>query len=155
MAVRGRKPTPTRLKIISGNPGKRPLNQDEPQPTCRAEPPEFLGKTARAEWDRLIIELETLGIITGIDQAILAAYCQAYGRWADAESRLDTIDKTLYRTANGNVQTSPLLWVANRAMEQMLKAAAELGLSPSSRSRVFTFERKEDNRFANNGIGFS
>ncbi len=152
MALRGRKPKPTRLKLLAGNPGKRPINPDEPQPASSARPPDFLGNTARAEWDRISREMELLGMITGIDQAILAAYCQAYGRWADAENRLDTIDKTLYRTAGGNVQTSPLLWVANRAMEQMIRAAAELGLSPSSRSRVVTVEKKNNNPFAVHGL---
>jgi len=28
----GRKPKPTALKIIEGNPGKRPLNKNEPKP---------------------------------------------------------------------------------------------------------------------------
>ena len=32
MATRGRKPKPTALKILEGNPGKRPLNENEPIP---------------------------------------------------------------------------------------------------------------------------
>ena len=30
--MRGRKPTPTHLKAITGNPGKRPINHAEPRP---------------------------------------------------------------------------------------------------------------------------
>ena len=30
--MRGRKPTPTRLKLIHGNPGNRPLNPNKPEP---------------------------------------------------------------------------------------------------------------------------
>ena len=30
--MRGRRPKPTRLKMLTGNPGKRPLNDDEPRP---------------------------------------------------------------------------------------------------------------------------
>jgi len=30
--VRGPKPTPTHLKLVTGNPGKRRLNQAEPKP---------------------------------------------------------------------------------------------------------------------------
>ena len=29
MAARGRKPKPTALKVLEGNPGKRPLNDHE------------------------------------------------------------------------------------------------------------------------------
>ena len=32
MATRGRKPKPTALKLLEGNPGKRPLNGREPVP---------------------------------------------------------------------------------------------------------------------------
>ena len=32
MAQRGRKPKPTALKVLEGNPGKRPLNLYEPTP---------------------------------------------------------------------------------------------------------------------------
>jgi hypothetical protein len=30
--MRGRKPKPTYLKLLNGNPGKRPLNEQEPKP---------------------------------------------------------------------------------------------------------------------------
>ena len=32
MAIRGRKPKPTALKLLEGNPGKRPINEHEPVP---------------------------------------------------------------------------------------------------------------------------
>ncbi len=87
--MRGRRPKPTGLKVISGNPGKRPLNQHEPQPqlaipTC----PAHLTPSAKAEWKRLACELQALGILSHLDRAVLAAYCQAYGRWVGAERKL-------------------------------------------------------------------
>ena len=33
MATRGRKPTPTAIKELEGNPGKRKLNDKEPKPS--------------------------------------------------------------------------------------------------------------------------
>lgn len=36
MATRGRKPTPTAIKELEGNPGKRPLNTKEPKPVKKA-----------------------------------------------------------------------------------------------------------------------
>jgi len=32
--MRGRRPKPTRLKMLTGNPGKRPLNGNEPRPAA-------------------------------------------------------------------------------------------------------------------------
>ena len=55
--MRGRKPTPTDIKVLRGNPGHRPLNADEPQlPTVQADvfdtpPVELTGDAAAsAEW---------------------------------------------------------------------------------------------------------
>jgi phage terminase small subunit len=74
--MRGRKPKPTALKLIEGNPGKRPLNAGEPRlgvavPTC----PAHLCPSAKAEWKRLARQMHTLRIITELDRSALAAYC--------------------------------------------------------------------------------
>src|SRR5438067_3785806 len=77
--MRGRRPKPTRLKMLTGNPGKRPLNHDEPRPEANIpECPPELGPLARQEWDRLVGELAALRLLTNLDRAALAAYCGAY-----------------------------------------------------------------------------
>ncbi len=63
--MRGRRPKPTALKLIAGNPGKRPLNRNEPKPahsvpTC----PAHLSPTGKAEWKRLAHEMHRLRIIS-------------------------------------------------------------------------------------------
>ena len=84
--MRGRRPKPTHLKVMRGNPGKRALNPHEPKPrpampTC----PAHLCPSAKAEWKRLARELHALSILSNLDRAALAGYCQAYGRWVEAE----------------------------------------------------------------------
>ena len=86
MAQKGRKPKPTAIKMLEGNPGKRPLNMLEPtpenkMPTC----PDWLEDEAKAEWDRLAVPLFNLKILTELDMAPFALYCQAYARWKEAE----------------------------------------------------------------------
>jgi P27 family predicted phage terminase small subunit len=76
-----------------------------------------------------------MGTLKAVDQNILAAYCQAYGRYVDAEKVLKE-KGPLYRTKSDNVITSPMLWVSNKAVEQMLKLGAELGIGAATRSRV-------------------
>ena len=139
--MRGRKPRPTSLKIAAGNPGKRPLNAREPRPepdlpTC----PAHLLPTAKAEWKRLARELWQLGVITRLDRATLAAYCQAYGRWVEAEKKLKDTPGIL-RMPSGYIQMNPWLTIATKQMELMQRFAAELGMTPSSRSRVETVRR--------------
>lgn len=136
--MRGRKPTPTALKIVMGNPGKRPLNKLEPKPvTAMPTCPAHLMPTAKAEWKRLARYLHRLGVISELDRAALAAYCQAYGRWVEAEKKLKETP-ILLRTPAGYVQPSPWLAISNKNVELMHKFMSELGLSPVSRSRVST-----------------
>jgi P27 family predicted phage terminase small subunit len=111
-----RPPTPTHLKLLRGNPGKRALPVDEPQPlippTC-PDPPTFLAGHAADEWWRVA---PGLGLLTRIDVACLGAYCQSYARWRTAEEALarpaDRDAHTgalLVRTADGNAKRNPLL----------------------------------------------
>ncbi len=72
---------------------------------------------------------------TELDRAVLASYCQAYGRWVEAERRLKDTPMVI-KLASGVIQQSPWLAIANKQVELMQRFAAELGLSPVSRTRV-------------------
>lgn len=143
MPPRGRKPKPTHLKIISGNPGKRKLNEDEPKPDLSLPmPPPHLSDDAKVEWGRVSEELYRIGLLSDIDRSALAAYCQAYGRWAQAERAInkmaenDTVTGALMvKTKNGNAIQNPLVGTANKAMADMIRYAAEFGMTPSARTR--------------------
>ena len=128
--MRGRKPTPTSLKILQGNPGKRPIRGREPQPP-RSQPtcPAHLSPTAKAEWKRLAQSLNKIGTLTQVDRAALAAYCQSYGRWVEAERKLAETPPLL-KTPAGYVQASPWLAISSKQLELMAKFMAELGLTP-------------------------
>ena len=91
MLGRGRPPVPTHLKLLRGNPGKRPINMNEPQPDVVADVPDappFLAQYACDEWYRIAEELQRLHLLTAFDLNPLAAYCQAYARWRMAEEAL-------------------------------------------------------------------
>ena len=83
------------------------------------------------------------GILSALDRGALAAYAQAYGRWVAAERALrvmaarDAVTAGLViRTQGGNAIQNPLVGTANKAMADMVRYAAEFGLTPSARSRV-------------------
>ena len=62
MAMRGRKPKPTALKVLEGNPGKRPLNKKEPQPEKKAPAARHgWSRKAKKEWKRMAKTLEAMG----------------------------------------------------------------------------------------------
>ena len=136
MATRGRKPTPTAIKELEGNPGKRKLNENEPKPERKAPAcPKWLDKDARKEWHRLAKKMEAIGVLTEVDMAAFAAYCQSYARWKEAEEFI-TEHGTLVRTPSGYWQQVPQVSIAQTYMKQMGKFATEFGLTPASRSRL-------------------
>lgn len=136
MAVRGRKPTPTALKVLEGNPGKRKLNDREPKPKKRAPScPQWLEPDAKAEWKRLAKKMTELGILTEVDMASFSGYCQAYARWKEAEEFL-TQHGPIVKTPSGYWQQVPQVAIANKYLKIMGRFASEFGLTPSSRSRI-------------------
>jgi P27 family predicted phage terminase small subunit len=136
--MRGRRPKPTRLKFLTGNPGKRPLNQSEPrpEPVVPQCPPE-LGPVARREWDRLAGELASLNLLTNLDRAALAAYCGAYALWVEATEAIQKYG-TMVKSPSGYPVQSPYVSIANRQAEIMMRIASEFGFTPASRSRIST-----------------
>lgn len=134
--MQGRKPKPTAIKILAGNPGKRALNHAEPKPrVVLPRPPEHLSDEEKAKWKLTVKELYPLGLITTIDKDALAMYCVIFVRWLKAEKMVREKGEII-KTAAGNIIQNPYLSIANRALEQLNKLGAEFGMTPSSRSRV-------------------
>ena len=132
----GRKPKPTAIKILEGNPGKRALNLNEPQPPKKAPScPAWLNLEARREWRRLAPTMEMLGILTEVDRAAFAAYCQAYARWREAEEKIKATN-LIFKTPSGYPQQSPYVGIAQQSMKIMKDFASEFGLTPAARSRI-------------------
>lgn len=134
--MRGGKPIPTVVKLITGNPGRRPLNQQEAQPAVQVpRPPRLLQGEALKEWRRVTKLLQEVGLIAQLDRAVVAAYCQAWARWIECERMLEETG-LIVKAPNGYPMYSPYLSAANKAMDQMRQMSEQIGLSGSSRSRI-------------------
>jgi len=136
MAKPGPKPLPTAVKKLRGNPGHRPLNDDEPElpndlPSC----PDHLDKVGKKEWTRITGLLDGRGLLTEADRATLAAYCETWSIHAAAANDLHKYG-TIILNAKGIAIQSPYLRVVQSSSKLLVSYAAELGLTPSSRSRV-------------------
>jgi P27 family predicted phage terminase small subunit len=130
MGRRGPQPQPTALKLERGNPGHRPLNQDEPQLAAPASKvPVGLKGRAKAEWSRLVDELISKGVLTVGDMHAFEEYCTLVGE-------VDSYEKLIRKVGR---ETAHRLGYANYLLKlrtQLRQQAAHLGLTPSSRSGV-------------------
>lgn len=131
---RGPKPVPTTLKLARGS--RRPINPDEPKPrVSRPRCPSHLSDSAKAEWKRISPLLTREGLLTHLDGAALALYCEACGLWVEAKQKVAETSLVV-TTEKGNVIQNPYVGIANKAAKQMLEILVEFGMTPSSRTRV-------------------
>lgn len=139
MGARGPAPKPPEVKLLEGNPGRRPINLNAPKPSPIAPScPSWLGKEARKEWKRIAPELERLGLLTRVDMATLAGYCQSYSCWIAAEALLSTSPLVVESGGErySTVKAHPAIAIAQKERMLMLQFAGKLGLSPSDRGRM-------------------
>lgn len=126
----GRPPIPTRLKVLQGTFRKDRENPEEPNPpSMDLTPPKGLSIAARKKWIDVAQQLSTLGVLKQTDRDALEAYCMLWVRW-----------KKLERATKHN----PLL-VSDmvKVFVQVKGLIGELGLSPSSRSRIHAIPVKQ------------
>jgi P27 family predicted phage terminase small subunit len=133
------------MKILAGNPGKRPLNTEEPQAEVPTEafdaPPAELDENAaaQAEWRRLAPLLRKSRQVTESDKSALIAMCLEWSRYLEATKKIRQHGMVI-KAPSGYPIVNPYLSIATKALASCSKLWPELGLTPSSRSRVKAVE---------------
>lgn len=137
--TRGAKPKPTAMKEAAGTLRKHRQNKAEPAYSSDGiEAPEMVkaDTLALAEWNRLAPELVRVRVVTKADIAVLSAYCLTYARWQFAESKLRR-DGLIVEAPRTKVPMHNMYRdIARQSMQDCIKFAAELGVTPSARTRV-------------------
>lgn len=158
--MRGRKPKPTSIKMVTGNPGHRPPPTDEPHPDPGIPKcPCHLDAEAKREWKRMARELSDLGMLTTIDKAIFTIYCESWSLSKQIEKKLQqegmiiraSVQETIHPDGTvvkrgGTPIINPRYKLKMAAVEKMIKALVEMGMSPSSRGRVSVSKNKPENQ---------
>jgi P27 family predicted phage terminase small subunit len=135
--VRGRKPVPTQLKLLRGNPGRRPLPTHEPTPALvdvNTAPPAWLDKMARQEWRRVAPLLAKNGLLSELDGNALAAYCVVFAEWRTAARQARRMPTVV--GPNGFLMASPFVAQARQALALLRSLMTDFGMTPSARARV-------------------
>lgn len=136
-----RETKPKGLKEIASSQHKLPPETKETEPVRILECPPELGPAARQEWDRIVSELTSKGVLSSFDRGPLAVYCNAYAQYFEAMQEVQKYG-AMIKSPNGYPVQSPYLAVANRHADTMVRIASEFGFTPASRSRIFSFKLK-------------
>ena len=144
MSTPGRKPKPTALKVLEGNPGCRKLNENEPKPLpIIPDCPEWLVDQAKEVWGKLAPILERMGVLTEADEIALAAICSLYVRYKDLERIIDEKGYTEKNTRSGH-KAIPEFSMSRDCLKLLKSFMTEFGLTPSSRTRISIEEYTQD-----------
>jgi P27 family predicted phage terminase small subunit len=142
--MRGRKPKPTWLKIIGGNPGGRPLNPHEPVPKDPlTDAPTDFSDAQKAIWDHAM-KAAPPGLLTELDRHMLVNYCVAADLHHQARLKIQQFGPIIKAPQSGVPMQSPYMAVLNKQAQIMQKCMSEMGFTPSSRSRVKVEPRQSD-----------
>lgn len=143
MSTRGRKPKPTAVKQLTGNPGKRPLARREPKPKTAVKKPYGLGQGLQARfWDEHAPELERLQILTGVDAAAFRLMAEHYALAVRAAVELRGEDSLTVEGRDGP-KKNPLVQVLRDQSAAFKSYATEFGMTPSARARLQLPEEAE------------
>lgn len=136
----GRKPVPTALRVLRGNPGKHPLNTKEPRPerglpTC----PGHLDRVAKHLWKELGTVLDRMKVMTHADRRALELLVDAYATYRLAKDGLKEHGLTYTTTTPAGdemVRQRPEVMMAAEAAKRVRQLLVDFGLTPSSRSKI-------------------
>jgi P27 family predicted phage terminase small subunit len=115
--------------------GRKPNNLiADPDPIAQVLPaPGWLSKDAKAEWRRIMPLLVERRILTDADMGSVENYCVAIGQVRELERAIKA-GGFVIETTRGP-RANPAVKLQADAMSRSLRLAAELGLTPVSRSR--------------------
>lgn len=130
--------SPTALKLVNGNPGKRAINAKEPEPDLLQDltPPAHLPEHVAAVWREMAPKLRRAHVLSELDTPLLEMTCMAIATHRLAVEK--TADgKVMMRNAEtGTVSLSPWMILQSMSFKQGLAALREWGATPAARSRV-------------------
>lgn len=140
--MQGRRPTPTALKVVNGNPGKRPLPDVQAAGYVVAIPPAppHLGEKAKSLWDRITPDLELACLISPLYMTSLATYCDAWEDYVNAREQIAKPEADgggwMVKTPNDYKVQSPWVALMKGAFDRLTRMEIEFGFTPSARARV-------------------
>lgn len=128
---------PTNLKIVTGNPGKRGLNKQEPDPDYLNDlvAPAFLSHAAKQVWDEVAPTLRQSRLLTVVDVPVLSMLCESLAEYRRATVNCDETPMKYSSKTGGDVMSQWKI-VQSMSLKQVMLIAREFGMTPAARTKI-------------------
>lgn len=132
---------PANLKLLEGRgPGRdsggRPIKPVPAFVRLAPEAPEHLSPEARAEWERVVPEMQRLELLKTVDRASLAAYCECWSRFVEARMTI-AVDGMYLRDRDGSpIKKHPAVLILEAASKELRAWAGQFGLTPAAEANL-------------------
>lgn len=141
--MRGRKPLPDEVKVSRGTAQKCRMRPNAVKAAIVEDlppAPEWLGEIGRKEWAVKTAELFRMGILATSDLTLLAALCNEWEVYQNAEAEMRKTGRYFTRRdEEGNVIAAnpvPMVKIAKDALDKFSQLSSEFGFSPVARLRI-------------------
>jgi P27 family predicted phage terminase small subunit len=138
--MRGRKPKATHIKLLAGNPGRRPLNNREPKPArVIPAPPEHLPPECLLHWRRFAAYFAGMGVLTEVDGPGLEQLCSLYQEIIELREVIATEGRsyaTINRSGARMIRPHPAVAQLADADRRFRGWWSDFGGTPTARVRV-------------------
>lgn len=129
------------------------------------QPPDHLGRKAKAIWRKVVLFLETQKPVERIDQTLVEMYCTQYEIYRNSYDHIrehgevqsiykavqDMTGEIIDRQFQG-FKRNPTTQIYSDSIKNLTKIGSELGLSPKSRSELMELNMQTDDD-ENDGMG--
>lgn len=146
--MKGRKQKPIELKILQGNPGKRKIPTNIPKSELLESyvAPKTLDRAEKKKWDELVAIIKPTGVLTKADIDVLIMYCKAWVGFIKWDKQSKKTSLHICKDKEGEIISSKkagAVVLRNEYADQVRSYGAELGLSPSARTKLRTEKTEE------------
>jgi P27 family predicted phage terminase small subunit len=136
MGARGPLPNVRALPGVTLPPSKQPRSRPVSFDPKAPKPPENLCREAKAEWGRVVKELDSKGLLATIDRAVLTIYCDAWATHYRARVQLAKEPLTVLSGSDRRPAKNPLWQIYRESGVLVAALAKELFASPNARLRA-------------------
>lgn len=136
---------PSAINKLTGNPGKRKLNDREPVSPVSIPPipRNRFDAEGKAAWKKYAKVLADMGVLTEADQGAFEVLIFYWAEWRKY-SALAQKKPFVKAPRSGYLMISPFVTMAEKALKHYKEICLQFGLTPASRTGIKVDKTKED-----------